>query len=138
MQRSEYKNIRCYYPQEISDCSPKALKSFARKGSNFFRHPISPLMIVLLVWGLMFLAASVVLVYAHDADYTSQHQSVIAGTGNTDLRARAAVIKPFVADRKIEVVEIFSTGEDIVTPPTTAATNGVLRRVVAVRRRAKR
>ena len=137
MQHSEYKNIHCYYPQELSDCSPKVLNSFARKGGNFFRHTISPLMIVLLVWGLLFLAASVVLVYAHDADHTSRHQPVIAGTGKTDLRARAAVIKPFETERKIEAVEIFSTGEEVVTPPTAAATNGMWRRVVAVRRRAK-
>jgi len=95
-------------------------------------------MIVLLVRGLIFLAASVILVYAQDADSTSRHQPVIAGTGKADLRAPAAVMNPFVAERKIEVVEIFSTGEEVVTPPIAAATSGFLRRAVAARRRAKR
>jgi hypothetical protein len=111
MQLSGY-NKRCYCPQEMLHRSPKALNSFARRGITFLRQPPSPLMIVLLVRGLIFLAASVILVYAQDADSTSRHQPVIAGTGKADLRAPATIMKPFVAERKIEVVEIFSTGEE--------------------------
>lgn len=128
MQFGSFDNLRRRQPQEISRRPLDAARSFSRWVSKLFRNPFA---IVLLVWGFLFLILSVTLACAQeDGHAVNQRGSAV------NPRAPA---ERLVHDRKTEVVEIFSAGEDLVIPPPTAAVKASSRRrTVAVGRRARR
>lgn len=128
MQFGTFDDRRRHQPCELPRRPLKAARSFLRWAGKLFRNP---LVIVLLIWGLLFLILSVALVYARDAgNAVNQLRSAV------NPRARSE--RP-VCDRKTEVVEIFSVGEDLVIPPPPATVKASSRRrTVAVGRRARR
>jgi hypothetical protein len=127
MQFGTFDDPHRHQPCELPRRPLKATRSFLRWAGKLFRNPLA---IVLLIWGLLFLILSVTLVYAQDA-------------GNAVNQPRSAVnpcARPerTVCDRKTDVVEIFSVGEDLVIPPPAAVKASSRRRTVAVGRRAHR
>src|SRR5882672_12850853 len=109
MQFGTFDDPHRHQPCELPRRPLKAARSFLRWAGKLFRNP---LVIVLLIWGLLFLILSVALVYARDAgNAVNQLRSAV------NPRARSE--RP-VCDRKTEVVEIFSVGEDLVIPPPPA------------------
>src|SRR5215468_3418657 len=124
MQFGNFDNLHCRRLQAISRRPIDAARSVSRWGGKLFR---SPLAIVLLVWGFLFLILSIALAYAQDAGHPVNQRRTAAGIGRA------------VCDKKTEAVEIFSAGEDLVIPPPpTAVKAPSRRRTVAVGRRARR
>jgi hypothetical protein len=119
MQFGTFDDPHSHQPCELPRRSLKAARSFLRWAGKLFRNPLA---IVLLIWGFL-LILSVTLVYAQDA-------------GNPVNQPRSAVnpharSERMVCDRKTEVVEIFSVGEDLVMPPPAAVKASSRRRTVA-------
>jgi len=124
MQFGNFDNLHCHQPQAIPRRPLEAVRSISRWGGKLFR---SPLAIVLLVCGFLFLILVVALAYAQDAGHPVNQRRTAAGIGRA------------VCDKKTEAVEIFSAGEDLVIPPPpTAVKAPSRRRTVAVGRRARR
>src|SRR5215468_2980796 len=114
MQFSNFDNPHCHQPQSISRRPIDVARSISRWSGKLFR---SPLTVVLLVWGFLFLILSIALAYAQEV-------------GHAVKQGRAAVgIERAACDKKTEAVEIFSAGEDPVIPPPP--TPGASRRFVA-------
>ncbi|HEY9432082.1 MAG TPA: hypothetical protein VI260_11535 [Blastocatellia bacterium] len=127
MQFGTFDDPHRHQPYELPRRPLKAVRSFLRWAGKLFRNPLA---IVLLIWGFL-LILSVTLVYAQDAgNPVNQPLSAV----NPHTRSER-----MVCDRKTEVVEIFSVGEDLVIPPPPAAVKASSRRrTVAVGRRARR
>ena len=124
MQFDNFDNLHRNQPQENSPRSLDVARSILRWGGKLFR---SPFVIVLLVWGFLFLILSVALSCAQEPDH------------DVNQRRTAAATERGVCDKKTEAVEIFSAGEDLVIQPPAHTVKAPSRRhKIAVRRRARR
>jgi hypothetical protein len=114
-------------PQEISYHLSRAPHFFSHQFNKLFRNPW---VIVLLVWGLLFLILGVALAYGQGAGHAINRR-------HTVVNSRRA-INHAASRNKTEVVEIFNAGEDQVVPPQSGEANVGRRRHALFARRQER
>src|SRR5262249_13225379 len=120
----KYDNHRSRHSQQERRSQPAAASPISRLVGRLFR---SPLAIVLLVWGGLFLILWVALAFAQDTGYEVNRPRITAAAGRDGC------------DKKTEVVEIFSAGEDPVIPSRPQSAKSPSRRgKIAGGRRARR
>jgi hypothetical protein len=128
MQFGNFDNLHRRQPPETPRHSPDLARSFLQRifqwGVKLLR---SPLTVVLLVWGILFLILIFALARAQEPGHDVDRRRTATGP------ARA------VCGNKTEAVEIFSAGEDLVIRPQAPEAKAPSRRHKnAVRRRARR
>jgi hypothetical protein len=124
MQFGNFDNFHSHQPKENSRYSNDDARSITRWRGKLFR---SPLAIVLLVWGFLFLVLGVALACAQEAGHDVNQRRTAAGPERAGC------------GKKTEVVDLFSAGEDPVIPSQAPAVKASSRRhKSAVRRRARR
>ena len=116
MQFVDFDNIHSHQPQEISLHPFDAALPYLHWVGKLFR---SPLAIVLLVWGFLFIVLGVALAYGQEAGCAAGAHRKVSG-------------------KKTEAVEIFSVGEVLVTPPKAVEKKDSPRRRAIAGRRARR
>ena len=124
MQLGDIDNHHCNQSRETCPRSHNFARSISRWAGKILQ---SPLGIVLLVWGFLFLVLSVALACAQESGH------------DIDRWRAAACPEREGRDKKTEAVEIFGVGEDLVVQPQAPAVKASSRRHrIAARRRARR